>query len=85
MVASGLAHGAAVGHLARRGMSAAQEYFTNAANNPELMQKLQKDAELYDRTPGANIEPEEMLPVFITFIIIMVRSPALCHVTRPTY
>lgn len=61
-------HGQAVGHLVRRGVSAAQEHFTGAS--AEYIQQLQHDSELYEKAgPEMEVNPMEMLPVLITALI----------------
>lgn len=60
-------HGAAIGHLVRRGVEAAQAHF-----NDPYVQQLKSDAELYEQSgPQGEIHDYEMLPVVITAIITL--------------
>ncbi|CZT17454.1 uncharacterized protein RCC_03288 [Ramularia collo-cygni] len=63
-------HGQAIGHLVRRGVSAAQEHFTGA--NAEYMQQLQHDSELYEAAgPEMEVNPMEMLPMLVTALVTL--------------
>lgn len=63
-------HGQAVGHMVRRGVSAAQEHFTGAS--AEYMQQLQHDSELYENAgPEMEVNPMEMLPVLVTALVTL--------------
>lgn len=60
----------AVGHLAKRGLDAAQAHF--AGPSPETMARLQHDAELYENAgPGSEVKPQELLPILITGAIAL--------------
>jgi hypothetical protein len=60
-----------VGHVVRRGVEHAQKHFQNAAVSPEIMAKLQHDAELYDQPGSESISPMAVLPVVITGVITL--------------
>lgn len=73
-------HGQAVGHLVRRGFSAAQEHFTGA--NAEIMAKLQHDSELYENAgPEMEVNPMEMLPVLITAFVALFVIASVSYTT----
>lgn len=59
-----------VGHLVKRGVQHAQEYYSKQA----YVEKLEQDAQLYeDAGPEMEVKPKELLPVFITaFIAILI-------------
>ncbi|KAK0266424.1 hypothetical protein B0A54_04917 [Friedmanniomyces endolithicus] len=62
--------GPILGHLARRGVKAAQDHFTQVS--PAYVAKLQQDAALYEQQgPAGEINPMELLPVVITAIIAL--------------
>jgi hypothetical protein len=74
-------HGQVIGHLVRRGVSAAHEHFTGASD--QYVAQLQHDAALYDTKADGDASWEvrsyEMIPVIITgfitlFIIAAVRT-----------
>lgn len=87
-------HGAIIGHVVKRGISAAHEHFNNAS--PEYIARLQHDAELYDQAgPQGEISPQQMLPILITgFVTLLIiasvrRNDSLCMMhgllTEPRY
>ncbi|KAK1058149.1 hypothetical protein LTR74_013606 [Friedmanniomyces endolithicus] len=62
--------GPILGHLARRGVKAAQDHFTQAS--PAYVAKLQQDAALYEQQgPAGEINPMELLPIVITAIVAL--------------
>ncbi|KAK0257207.1 hypothetical protein LTR91_001455 [Friedmanniomyces endolithicus] len=62
--------GPILGHLARRGVQAAQDHFKQAS--PAYVAKLQQDAALYEQQgPAGEINPMELLPIVITAIIAL--------------
>lgn len=59
-------HGQAISHMVRRGV----QHFSGVS--PEVMQKLQQDAQLYEQAgPEGEVNPMEFLPVVITAAIVM--------------
>jgi hypothetical protein len=70
-------HGQVLGHLVRRGVSAAQDHFAGA--NAEHIQKLQHDAELYDNAgPEMEVDPVKLLPLVITGFLTILIIAAVC-------
>lgn len=77
-------HGQAVGHLVRRGVSAARDHFSGAS--AEYMQQLQHDSELYEKAgPEMEVHPMEMLPILVTALItLFVIASVSCAPARAT-
>jgi len=64
------AHYNLIGHVAKRGLAAAQEHFSQAPS-ADYVSQLQHDAELYEKSGVKGLSPVEFLPVLITGFIAL--------------
>lgn len=68
-----------VSHLVRRGVAAAHEHFQGV--NPEYMDKLQQDAELYEQAgPHMQVNPLDFLPVVLTGLVMVLLIASVSRV-----
>ncbi len=57
-----------VGHVVRRGLQHVQEQYSKKA----YVEKLEQDAQLYENSgPEMELNPKELIPVFITAIVAL--------------
>lgn len=72
------AHGQAISRIVRRGV----QHFSGVS--PEVMQKLQQDAQLYEQAgPEGEVNPMEFLPVLITGLIVMLLVASVSRRMNP--
>lgn len=66
-----------LGHLAKRGYEAAQQHIRGPS--PDMMAKLQHDAQLYDQSgPEMEVSGWEMLPVIVTGFLTLLLVASVC-------